>query len=259
MWLTARAFNIPGPDRRGESKEPAYLSVPASDPAYDFKVLLYCSKRSRGGRLIGSSTAEERDLSRIAEMAAVAIRQTAKNFSICEPAAAEQAINDRLDSLLDESHRIHGVLKWRWEACAEISLPGEVRTLMRNAFEEEHRIRTHAKTTALRMAETDDLRQRWDHFLDEAAKSQNAQHPVRLAENSDDISGVLEEVLNDRRVRAGELITLLAKIVEVQRSADIFELVVRSDTVLRKTLEMMGIELPETEGDALMASLADDM
>jgi hypothetical protein len=45
----------------------------------------------------------------------------------------------------------------------------------------------------------------------------------------------------------------------VQRSADIFELVVRSDTVLRKTLEMMGIELPETEGDALMASLADDM
>jgi hypothetical protein len=69
----------------------------------------------------------------------------------------------------------------------------------------------------------------------------------------------LEEVLNGRRERAEELITLLGKIVEVQRSVDIFELVARSDTVLRKTLEMMGIELPGMEGDALLASLADDI
>jgi hypothetical protein len=257
MWLTGREFEAAGPARARDDQEPAYLTVPARDPAYNFKVLLYCTKLAGRRRRINSSTAEVDDLSRLADIARVTIRETARTFSIYEPAAAEQAINARLDGQLDDAYRKDRILLWRWEARAEITLPDEVLGLMRNAFKEEYQIRVNARTTELRMTETDELRQRWDRFLDEAAKSPNAQHAVRLAENPDDIAGTLEEVLNDRRVRAADLITLLAKIVEVQRSADIFELVVRSDTVLRKTLEMMGIELPEMEGDALLASLAD--
>jgi hypothetical protein len=259
MRLTAREFEIEESSRAPDGNEHTYLAVPARDQAYNFKVLLYCTKLAGRRRRINSSAAEADDLNRVANIARVAVRETARNFSIYEPAAAEQAINERLDSELDNAYHKDRSLLWRWEARAEITLPDEVLGLMRSTCKAEYQIMVNAKATALRMAETEGLRQQWDLFLDEAAKSQNAQHAVRLAEHPDDIAGTLEEVLNGRRERAEELITLLGKIVEVQRSVDIFELVARSDTVLRKTLEMMGIELPGMEGDALLASLADDI
>lgn len=259
MWLTARQFDAADPGSTQDSAEPEYLTAPALDPAYDFQVAVYCARRNeRRGRLSWTFT-EKRDLSRLAGIARSTIRQTTKAFSILEPAAAEQAINERLDIRLDDAYRKERMLVCRWEARAEVTLPDEVLDLMRGAFKGEHQIRANARATELRMTKTDELRQQWDRFLDDAARSQNAQHPVRLAENPDDIAGTLEEVLRGRRERAGDLLTLLDKIVEVQRSADILDLVVRSESVLRKTLEMMGIELPEVEGDALLASLSDDI
>ncbi len=111
----------------------------------------------------------------------------------------------------------------------------------------------------MRMTETEGLRDGWDRFLDDAAKSKNAQHAVQLAENPHNIAEVLEEVLKDRRKGAEDLVSLINKIVEVQRSADILDLVVRSETVLRKTLEMMGIQLPAMDADALLAPLEGDI
>jgi hypothetical protein len=208
---------------------------------------------------IGRRQAKNQELHNVSEIIRDTIRQTARKFSIVQPGEAEQAINERLVRRLDGAERNDRAIISRWTARAEVVLPDEVLTLMRNAFNVNYKIRENAKATALRMTETEGLREGWDRFLDDAAKSKNAHHAVRLAENPNNIAEVLKEVLNDRREDAEYLVKLINEIVQVQRSADILDLVVQSETVLRKTLEMMGIELPAMETDALLGPLEGDV
>lgn len=259
MSLITNQFATVGPGGILDDEEFDSFPAPALDPAYDFKVTVYCSRQPvRRGRT-RRWPAERQELGQVFEIVRDTVRQTARQFSIFDPGSAEQAINDRLASRLDGAERTDRLIFSRWAARAEVALPEEVLTLMRKALGEEFEIRAKAKATALRMAETSELRDGWDRFLDDAAKSQNAQHAVQLAENPRNIAQVLEEVLNDRRKGAEDLLTLINKIVEAQRSADILDLVVSSETVLRKTLEMMGIQLPAMEADALLTPLEGDI
>jgi hypothetical protein len=258
MWLKMRHFDTVTLNWIVDDKEPEYFTAPALDPAYDSKVVVYCSRQA-GRRRRVSWRVDRDEFCEIYEILRDTIRQTARQFPIFEPGAAEQAINAFLVSRFDDAHRNDRILTSRWEARAEVTLPDEVLTLMRNALCEQHQIREQAKATAMRMAKTDELRQGWDRFLDDAAKSQNAEHAVQLAEDPRNIAQVLAEVLNDRRKGAEELVTLIDKIVEVERSTDILDLVVRSETVLRKTLEMMGIQLPVMREDSLLVPLEGDL
>jgi hypothetical protein len=259
MWLIARQYGAPEPGWVPQGRELDYFPAPATEPAYDFKVIVYCTTRPLRRSFLGwlSAKREALELDRVSEIIRDTIRQTARNFSIFEPGAAEQSINEALTRRLDGGSG--GPMFMSWTARAEVAVPDEVLAIMRGALEEEHQIRVRAKATALRMAHTDELRQGWDRFLDEAAKSKNAEHPVELAENPVNIAEVLSSVLKDRRKGAEDLVTLINKIVEVQRSADILDLVVRSETVLRKTLEMMGIQVPEMEEDSLLVPLQGDI
>jgi hypothetical protein len=261
MWLIARQYGAPEPGWVPQGEELDYFPAPAAEPAYDFKVIVYCATQpARRSRFFSWLLArkEERELSQLSEIIRDTIRQTARKFSIFESGVAERAINESLAKRLngadgDRAFTLH------WTARAEVALPDEVLAVMRGALEEEYEIRVKAKATALRMTQTDELRQGWERFLDDAAKSKNAHHAVELAENPDHIAEVLEQVLNDRRKGAAELVDLIDKIVNVQRSTDILDLVVRTETVLRKTLEMMGIQVPETEKDSLLAPLQGDI
>jgi hypothetical protein len=259
MWLTVREYDGPGPSWVLDGQELDYFSAPALNPAYDFKVIVYCTMQTLRRYRIGWWQAKRQELHKVSEIIRDTIRQTARQFSIFQPGAAEQAINERLAKRLDGAERNNKAIISRWTARAEVALPEEILTLMRDAFNENYEIRENAKATALRMTETEGLREGWDRFLDDAAKSKNAQHAVQLAENPHNIAEVLEEVLTDRRKGAEDLVNLINKIVEVQRSADILDLVVQSETVLRKTLEMMGIQLPAMEADAMLAPLEGDI
>jgi hypothetical protein len=255
MWLKMRQFDTRTLDWILDGKEPEYFTAPALDPAYDFKVVVYCSRQAGRRRRVSWWQMDRDEFCEVYEILRDTIRQTTRQFPIFDPGAAEQAINAFLVSRLDDAHRKTRILAARWEARAEVTLPDEVLTLMRNVLSEQHQISEQAKATAMRMAKTDELRQGWDRFLDDAAKSQNAEHAVQLAEDPHNIAQVLADVLNDRRKGAEDLVTLIDKIVEVQRSTDILDLVVRSETVLRKTLEMMGIQLPPMREDSLLVPL----
>jgi hypothetical protein len=254
MWLIAKQFAAPGSDWMLDAKEPDYFPVPALDPAYDFKVVVYCLRESRGRRRYRSGRwlAEKEELFQVSEIIRDALRQTGRQFSIFEPGAAEQSINEQLANRLEDAARSDRAVIGRWVARAEVNLPDDVLTLMRNALNQEYEIRTKARTTASLISETEKLRVGWDRFLQDAAKSQNAQYAVRLAEDPRNIADVLKQVLDDRRRGAENLLRLIDRIVEGQRSADILDLVVQSETVLRKTLEMMGIPVPPMEADALL-------
>jgi hypothetical protein len=239
----------------GEDKE--FFRVPARESAYAFKVAVYCTRHPMRWRWNRQWLANGEELARVYEIIRSTVRQTGGEFSIFEPAAAEQKMNARLVSRLDGAERSDRSIVSIWTARAEVALPGEVLALMRKTVDEEYEIWAKAKATTLRMEKTEELRAGWDRFLDDAAKSRNAHHAVELVEDPRNVARVLEAVLNDRRKGAEDLLTLINKIVEAERSADILDLVVKSETVLRETLKMMGIELPEMDAGTLLAPLED--
>lgn len=243
------------PDGSLDSKQRGSFTAPAREPAYDFEVAVYCSWKPPRRRWPVRWDMDSEERAYVYEIIRGTVRQSCTEFSIFAPATAEQAINARLADRLDNAARLGGSISPGWTARAELKLPSEVLALMRKALEQEYEIRAKAKVAALLMSTTGELREGWDRFLDDAAGSPNAQHAVRLAENPRDVAQVLEEVLQDRRKGAEKLLTLIDKIVEAHRSVDILDLVINSETVLRKTLEMMGIPVPATEGGTLLAPL----
>ncbi len=178
-----------------------------------------------------------------------------REHSIFHPDKAERAVNKRLAEELEKAKRADRAIRTSWTVRAELSLPDEVVALMRKTAEEEYRIHAKAQTAELLISRTGQLREGWDQFLNDAAMSKNAQHAVRLAENPSDVAKVLEDVLKDRRQGAEDLLSLISKIVDAQRSADILDLVVKSETVLRQTLKMMGIPLPDADEGMLLEPL----
>lgn len=235
------------------------FSAPARESAYDFKVLVYCSRQAATRRRLGRSLAYQVELGHVYEIVRGVVRRTAREFSIFEPGAAERAINERLaDKLSGAAVRSDRFLVSRWAARAEVTLPDEVLALMRKTLGEEYEIKTRATTGALRMTTVDELRLGWDRFLNDVAQSRNARHAVQLAEDPQNIAQVLEQILQGRQDEAENLLTLIDRIVQAHLSADILDLAVNSETVLRQTLKMLGIPLPETTASSLLAPLEDD-
>lgn len=255
MWLMKGQLSTIGPNGVISGEGPGFLTAPAREPAYDFEVTVYCSWQPVRRRWSSHWPPDREELAQVYEIIRGTVRLSSRDFSIFEPAKAERAINTRLAEELGNAERSGRPISPGWTARAELGLPDEVLALMRKTLDEEYGIRAKAKSTTLLMSKTGELREGWDQFLNDAAGSRNAQHAVRLAENPSNVAQVLEEVLKDRRKGAEDLLTLINKIVEAQRSADILDLVVKSETVLRETLKMMGIPLPETEEGTLLEPL----
>src|SRR6266851_5124269 len=142
MWLTVKEYDGPGPSWVLDGQELDYFSAPALNPAYDFRVIVYCTMRRLRRYRIGWWQAKRQELHRVSEIIRDTIRQTARQFPIVQPGAAEQAINERLARRLDGVERNNNrTIISRWTARAEVALPDEVMTLMRNAFDENYEIR----------------------------------------------------------------------------------------------------------------------
>jgi hypothetical protein len=227
--------------------KPESFPVPSAEPAYDFTVAVFYRK-SGGGRRRTSLWLDARERGETSGIVRETARQVSREYSVLEPVRAEQAINAELDRRLAGEGRAAGS---PWSARVEVTAPDEVRTMMRTALHRRYEIDSRARENELRLHKTDVLRHRWTEFLKDAAKDPTAPHALALADGTD-IAKVLREMIKERRNDVGEWLTLIASIVEAHQNAGVLDLVVESDTVLRRTLEMMGIELPAPDGDALL-------
>jgi len=256
MWLVKGQLGTMAPAGIVNSGEPAFLlTAPAYEPAYDFRITMYCLWQPSRRRWSSRLPADREELAQVYEIIRKTVRLIGRKFSIFHPAQAELAINERLAQELASNQRSGWPLSPGWTARAEVGLPDEVLDLMRKTLDKEYGIRAKAQADRLLMSETGDLRAGWDQFLNDAAESANAQHAVRLAEDPSNVAQALEEVLKNRRKGTEDLLKLIDRIVEAQRSADILDLVVKSETVLRQTLKMVGIPLTETETGTFLESL----
>jgi hypothetical protein len=247
-----------GPDGRVGGEEHKFFAAPSREAAYNFKVAVYCSWRPAHRRWPTRWRIEREDIAQVYEVIWKTVRMSTRGFSILESAAAEEATNANLVKALDYATHATTSIRAGWIARAEVHIPDEVVAVMRNAWEEEYKIEAKAKAAKLFMNTTSELRTGWDKFINDAAESKNAHHAVRLAEEPKNVAKVLDDVMQDRRKDTREFLTLIDKIVEAHRSADVLDLVVNSQSVLRKTLGLMGIPVGEEEADTLFEPLDAD-
>lgn len=224
--------------------KPHTFPTAAAEPAYDFRAYVFY-RRVDARRRRGTWWLEERDeLMRAREHARETVRSITRQFSIFAPGPAELAVNQALsDGGRADRQRM-------WAARAELAAPEPVREVLRAALREKQEIDAKAAADAKRVESTDRLCRLWGEFLAGAAKNHIAPHALKLVEDPEPVAQVLAEMLSERWTDARDLIGLVTRIVEAHRSAGLLEMAVQSETALRRTLQMMGIELPAQDPDA---------
>lgn len=245
MFLINRQFAGPGSTHSGD--RPESFPAPAAEPAYDFIVKVFY-RRAGEGRRRTSPWLDARNRDGMNGVVRETARRVARDFSIIEPGRAEETINAELDRRLAGSG---GVAQPVWSARVEVAAPEDVRKTMREAFQRRYDIDSRAGENERRLNQADTLYRRWAEFLNDASKNPTAPHALELAE-AKEAARVLRVMLEERHNDVSKWLDLVAKIVEANRNAGVLDLVVESESVLRKTLEMMGIELPALTSDALL-------
>jgi hypothetical protein len=234
----------------------SFLS-PARESAYDFIISCRSSRTYYRRRWWEKKPDNHNEFYQVVNLTRRTAWLNTRNYTIFEPAAAETAINSLLSDAL-ASAESEQLINQGWAVRAELAIPTAVRNLIRNELKEKFAIEAKARAAAALIEVTGKLRIGWDQFLDSAAGSPNAHHAVKLAEDPRNLAQVLEAVMKDRKKDANDLLLLINKIIEAQQSADILDLVVKSESVLRETLKMMGIPVPDPEG-TLLAPLEGDI
>lgn len=240
MFLVSKQIIDPVPSM----DKPLTFPAPALEPAYDFEAVAFF-RRVGTRRRRGTWWQDERDELKLArEYVRETTRNITRQFSIYVPGPAEDAVNRVVrDGGLAERWRV-------WAARVELNTPEPVREVMRPSLQERYETDAKAKADERRVSTTTRLCQLWGDFLAAAAKNHTAPHALKLVKEPDQAAPVLAEMLRERQADTRELIAFVTRIVEAHHSVGLLELVEESDTALRRTLEMMGLELPARDPDA---------
>ncbi|SEG99779.1 hypothetical protein SAMN05444920_11455 [Nonomuraea solani] len=229
------------------------FAAPSRGDGFKFVVTVWLWRRSATGSLIfrpWKELKEEHEHS-IKDYVREIVRSSLRQHSIFDPEAAEQAANDALKRWLRE--RPSDSVTGTWRAAIEVDVPEEVRKL-RCAHESElYKIRARADEVALQMTKLRASRRLCEQFLTETMDSSTARHAVRLTQAVEKVADITDGMLNEREEKAKQLLELLAKIVDTQRHANAFELVISSESALRAAFERLGIPLPPPDPDSPFA------
>ncbi|WP_188194558.1 hypothetical protein [Nonomuraea sp. SYSU D8015] len=235
-------------------EDPSYVfTAPSLGDGFQFVVRVWLWRRSATGSLIfrpWKELKEDQEHS-IKDFVREKVRNALRRHSIFDAATAEQAAKDALERWLKE--RPSDSVTGTWRATIEVDVPDEVRKL-RCAHESElYRITAKAKEIELRVEKLRASRKLCEQFLTETMDTSTARHAVRLTQAVENVADITDSMLGEREEKAEKLFELLAKIVDAQRHANAFELVISSETALRAAFERLGIALPPPDPDSPFA------
>lgn len=253
MSFLIKQFNFaPDPSPPRESDILTFPS-PAHGEAFDFAVTVRLSQLPDGRR--SQPMPDREEIGRVRALVQQTVRVATRKHSIFEPAVAEKAVNEVLDGRLAEASRIDRAIICRWSGRAELELPEEVKEIRRAHLVHMHQIEAQAEATKLRVKKLRESSAAWEQLLSEATRSSFARYAIRLTGDSDATADIFEKMLDARRKDAEELLELVAKIVDAQRAASVYDLVLASDSALRGAFERLGVPLPPANPDSLFAPL----
>jgi hypothetical protein len=229
------------------------FTAPSHGDGFKFVVSIWLWRRSATGSLIfrpWKELKEDQEHS-IKDYVREIVRNSLRQHSVFDPAQAEQAANKALQRWLRE--RPSDSVAGTWRAAIEVDVPDEVSRLRCTHESELYRIRAKADEIALRMEKLRASRLLCQQFLSETMDSPTARHAVRLTQAVEKVADITDSMLDEREEKAQKLIELLATIVDAQRHANAFELVISSESALRAAFKRLGIPLPPPDPDSPFA------
>ncbi|GAA1007295.1 hypothetical protein Aple_017800 [Acrocarpospora pleiomorpha] len=235
-------------------EEASYVfTAPSHGDGHRFKVSVWLWRRSTTGSLVfrpWKELREDKDHS-IKDYVRDIVRRSLRRHSVFDAAQAEESANVAVETWL--ANLPADSVAGRWRAVIEVEVPDEVRKL-RCAHESEiYKIRTRAEQIALRVDKLRVSRVICEDFLKEAMESSTARHAVRLTQDLDNVADITDQMLAERREKAEQLFKLFTKIVDAQRHANAFELVLASESALRAAFERLDVPLPPPDPNSPFA------
>ncbi|WP_204061085.1 hypothetical protein [Microbispora corallina] len=226
---------------------PFTFASPAKDDAYDFSVTLHRTAISAGKRVRVVFNDEIPEADMVVQRACQEIRPITRQFEITKAGDAELAVNQQLASI---SSALTGV--YRWMVRAEVNVPDEVRQLNRDAYRKQHDIKSDAAASLLHIESTDKVRLKWQEFLSAVEGSARVVHAIRLAADQTQLPQIIKELVEEREQGAQELLSTVDRIMQSYQAVDMLHFVVSNETVLRRTLELLGLPVPPLEDEAVL-------
>jgi len=227
--------------------EPYVLASPAKGDAYDFSVTLFRTASSAGKRVRALLNDEVPEAEAVLQRACQEVRPITRRFEITEAGAVEQAANERLGSISGALTGVH-----RWTIRAEVNVPEEIRLLNRNAHRKQHEIRSGAAAALLEIESKDEIRRKWQEFLAAVEGSARVVHAIQLAVAPEKLPEIIAELDEQRQQGAHDLLGTVDKIMQNYQNVDMLDFVVRNESVLRRTLELLGLPVPPLEDETLL-------
>ncbi|WP_061295803.1 hypothetical protein [Herbidospora cretacea] len=155
--------------------------------------------------------------------------------------AAEAEVNRRLRGLrvFDDGVQIDCTAVTRLTPAPPILELRQTAWLARIQKEDEA---TEMRQTVQTMNE---LRRLWRDFLHDGLGDWLTPYAVDLAERTAGAGQTTTALLKNRREETERLLRVIREVMDAQQTTDVYEFTVRSETVMRKTLEMMGLPVPD--------------
>ncbi|ACZ89591.1 hypothetical protein [Streptosporangium roseum] len=254
MALLYNHYNAEGTSKQEETT--LSFTSPSQGDTFDFSVTVRLSRISgakRRGFTPWGFSAELKEQAR--EIIRSTVRSATRQYPILEPDRAEKAVNLCLDRELSHpSPLLPG-----WRAQAELALPDEVKEPRRRHLNAMFEIEARATETERQMKTLRESRAACERFLSEAMDSWMARYAIQLGEDPQNAAVILQDMLNERRDNARDLLDLLGKIVAAQTSANVYDLVIASESALRKSFERLGVPLPPPDPESLFAPVGDSV
>jgi hypothetical protein len=250
-WLAPMLYQIQQNQPEAEPPvdiEPFVLVSPAKGDAYDFSVTLFRTATSGGRRARALLSDELPEAEAVLQRACQEVRSTTRRFEITAAGAAERATNDNLQAI---SGSMTGV--YRWAVRAEVNVPEEIRQLNREAHKRRHDIRADADAALLQIKSTDEVRQKWQEFLTAVVGSAQVEDAIRLAVSPEQLPQIIAGLVEQRQQGAQQLLGTIDTITQRYETVDMLDFMVKNETVLRKTLELLGLPVPPQADDTLLA------
>lgn len=258
--------------------DPGYeLSVPALNDIFDFAVTVHLNWCVTGQRMgfgaeIDAKRAEVRQ--RVYEI----VRDVARRHPPFRPAEAEHDIQRSLDREFQTAVHECDQVTVQCTPYVEVTLGEEVRRHRQELGRRLLEIEADAEAARLRLAKLTELRDLWLDFLDLRGQEEReldrldeqrreradrdrkwrTRFAVRLAENPKGVHEVMAQMDEKRRKDLENLTKTVESLVNKHQAANIYDLVVSSETVLRKTLELMGLPTPD-RGESLFDPIGNEL
>jgi hypothetical protein len=223
------------------------LRAPAKGDAFEFGITINLSWCVEGG---SSAKRLRRHLPRfrrdVEERLLNSIRPVCRKHAPFDPEGAEMELASAVHAGLGDAQYAFGKGYARPRpGRVHVSPAKEVRDIARTAWQRrQEMVHGHDLAELLR----DQLGQRrgwWKTFIEEGLGDWLTPYAVRIAEDTDDISGTLARLRDEQRERYEELAGTVEEQARGYRESDDYETMLTNETVLRHLVKTIGLPVPD--------------